>query len=73
MRLYHGSNQIVVQPNPAFSKRNKMDFGKGFYTTTSEEQARRFTHLVLARNKGQGRKTSKSIEYLKFLKALEVE
>ncbi|MCL1990440.1 MAG: DUF3990 domain-containing protein [Defluviitaleaceae bacterium] len=57
MRLYHGSNQIIEQPDPTFSKRSKMDFGKGFYTTTSEEQARRFTHLVFARSKGQGTKT----------------
>ena len=34
-----------------------MDFGKAFYTTTSEEQARRFTRLVLSRNKGKGTKT----------------
>jgi len=54
MRLYHGSNQMIKQPDPTFSKRSKMDFGKGFYTTTSEEQARRFTHLVLSRSKGVG-------------------
>ena len=57
MRLYHGSNKTIKQPDPTFSKRSKMDFGKGFYTTTSEEQARRFTHLVLSRNKGKGIKT----------------
>ena len=57
MKLYHGSNIVVSQPNPTYSKRNKMDFGKGFYTTTSKEQARRFTFLVVARNKGLGKKT----------------
>ena len=57
MKLYHGSNQTIKHPDPAFSKRSKMDFGRGFYTTTSEEQARRFTHLVLSRNKGNGTKT----------------
>ena len=57
MKLFHGSNQTIKQPDPTFSKRSKMDFGKGFYTTTSEEQARKFTHLVLARNKGKGTKT----------------
>ena len=54
MRLYHGSNQRIEQPDPTFSKRSRMDFGKGFYTTTSEEQARKFTYLVQSRNKGKG-------------------
>ena len=57
IKLYHGSNHTIKQPDPNFSKRSKMDFGKAFYTTTSEEQARRFTHLVLSRNKGNGTKT----------------
>jgi len=57
MKLYHGSNQAVEKPDPAFSKRIRMDFGKGFYTTTSEEQARKFTHLVFSRSKRKGIKT----------------
>lgn len=57
MRLYHGSNLTVKNPNPAFSKRSRMDFGRGFYTTTSEEQAVDFTHLIYERRQSQGLKT----------------
>lgn len=39
MKLYHGSlevvkHPIILQPN------RKLDYGEGFYTTTSEEQAK---------------------------------
>lgn len=38
MRLYHGSNQVVKQPR-ILEPNRRMDFGRGFYTTESEEQA----------------------------------
>ena len=57
MKLYHGSNQKVEKPIADYSTRFKMDFGRGFYTTTSEEQARSFTNGVMIRNKNQGTKT----------------
>ena len=38
MRLYHTSNMEIQHPNIKFS-RNYLDFGKGFYLTTLEEQA----------------------------------
>ena len=38
MILYHGSNVIVEQPRLIQSKR-QLDFGMGFYTTSSKEQA----------------------------------
>lgn len=38
MILYHGSTYVVTAPNIAFS-RDKLDFGKGFYTTPIKEQA----------------------------------
>ena len=63
MRLYHGSNQAVQNPNPAFSKRSRMDFGRGFYTTSSEEQAERFTNLVFERRKSIGIKTISTYEF----------
>lgn len=38
MKLYHGSLEIVRQP--AIRKSNRtLDYGQGFYTTTSERQA----------------------------------
>ncbi|MDR0507004.1 MAG: DUF3990 domain-containing protein [Dysgonamonadaceae bacterium] len=38
MILYHGSTKIVEKPEIRISNRF-LDFGNGFYTTTSEEQA----------------------------------
>ena len=38
MKLYHGSLEIVKQPEIRQSNRT-LDYGQGFYTTTSERQA----------------------------------
>ena len=38
MKLYHGSNMGVKEPNLEYSNRTR-DFGKGFYLTSSIEQA----------------------------------
>ena len=38
MKLYHGSTVAVRRPN-IHKGRKATDFGKGFYTTTSFEQA----------------------------------
>ena len=44
MRLYHGS--IMTVHKPVISRcRSKTDFGKGFYTTTSREQAEKWAHI----------------------------
>lgn len=44
MTLYHGSLEIVE--NPQILQANRpLDFGTGFYTTTSLEQARRWVKL----------------------------
>ena len=46
MKLYHGSKVIVSEPKilpPAAGR--TLDFGAGFYTTTSMEQARRWVSL----------------------------
>ena len=39
MKLYHGSLQIVNEPRILVPNRT-LDYGTGFYTTTSEQQAR---------------------------------
>lgn len=44
MRLYHGSTVTVRRPNIQKGRR-KTDFGKGFYTTTSFEQAAKWAVL----------------------------
>ncbi len=38
MKLYHGSLDIVERPQIRLANRT-LDYGIGFYTTTSEEQA----------------------------------
>ena len=50
MRLYHGSNTAVSQPKLIAQTRG-LDFGSGFYLTTNEEQAERFSEIVVNRRK----------------------
>jgi hypothetical protein len=51
MLLYHGSNLEVAAPRLIEQTRG-LDFGSGFYLTTSEEQANRFSEIVVKRRKG---------------------
>ena len=48
MILYHGSNIAVTEPQIIVSNR-ALDFGAGFYTTSSEEQAIRWAKLQALR------------------------
>ena len=48
MILYHGSNIEVTEPQIIVSNR-ALDFGAGFYTTSSEEQAIRWAKLQALR------------------------
>jgi hypothetical protein len=50
MKLFHGSNQEVREPRLIGQTRG-LDFGAGFYLTTSEEQANRFSDIVVRRKK----------------------
>ncbi len=50
MKLYHGSNVKVEQPRLIMSDR-KLDFGEGFYLTSSYEQAERWAELTTKRRK----------------------
>ena len=50
MVLYHGSNQAVSNPRLLEQTRG-LDFGPGFYLTTSEDQAVRFSDIVFKRKK----------------------
>ena len=50
MFLYHGSNIIVNKPQLIEQTRG-LDFGCGFYLTTSEEQAKRFSEIVFRRKR----------------------
>ena len=48
MKLYHGSNQEIIKPDIAFSKKF-LDFGKGFYLTSFQEQAEKWALRKAAR------------------------
>lgn len=48
MRLYHGSIVAVRKPNVSRG-RSTVDFGRGFYTTTSYEQAVKWAELKMRR------------------------
>jgi len=50
MFLYHGSNVSVSKPQLIEQTRG-LDFGPGFYLTTSEEQAVSFSGIVFRRKK----------------------
>lgn len=54
MKLYHGSNVEVVKPKILQSDR-KLDFGTGFYLTSSYEQAERWAELT-SKRRGEGKK-----------------
>ncbi len=51
-RLYHGGIAEVKHINISNS-RNRLDFGKGFYTTANYEQAKRWAILKFNRSKNQ--------------------
>ena len=50
MLLYHGSNLAVEKPR-LMEQRRGLDFGTGFYLTSSETQAERFSEVVANRTK----------------------
>ena len=52
MRLYHGSTVVVRKPSLRPGRPNA-DFGKGFYTTSSFEQAVRWAHIKQEREEAQ--------------------
>lgn len=75
MKLYHGSNMIVQQPELIVQNRF-LDFGFGFYTTTNKMQAVSFANKVIKRRKNgkpivniydfDEKKASENLQILKF-------
>lgn len=56
MKLYHGGSLAVSQPQVISPKKSRpLDFGSGFYTTTSLEQARRWIRLRSGQDPAFGR------------------
>ncbi|WP_298551001.1 DUF3990 domain-containing protein [uncultured Parabacteroides sp.] len=58
MRLYHGSTVTVKRPSIR-KGRKTTDFGKGFYTTTNFEQAKKWA--LLKKNREQSEKAIVSV------------
>jgi len=58
MKLYHGSTVIVKCPNIQ-KGRKATDFGKGFYTTTNLEQAKKWA--ILKKNRENSQKAVVSV------------
>ena len=52
MRLYHASTSKIEKPDVLHS-RDKLDFGKGFYTTSVQEQAERWAHIKRERENAE--------------------
>jgi len=50
LRLYHGSNVLVEEPRLLHVNKSS-DFGRGFYLTSSREQAARWAELQSKRRK----------------------
>jgi hypothetical protein len=61
MELFHGSNVTVEFPRLLGQKRG-LDFGAGFYLTSSEGQAARFSEIICGR-RGSGRPTVNVYEF----------
>ncbi|MDR1061025.1 MAG: DUF3990 domain-containing protein [Clostridiales bacterium] len=61
MRLYHGSNAAIETPKLLHQQRG-LDFGAGFYLTSSRAQAERFSFNV-ARRAGEGAPTVSVYEF----------
>lgn len=53
MIVYHGSIELVMKPEIRKANRT-LDYGSGFYVTTSEEQARLWVKRKLGRKGGMG-------------------
>lgn len=47
MKIYHGSLETVEHPK-ILQPNRKLDYGEGFYTTTSEKQAEEWATFVMA-------------------------
>lgn len=58
MKLYHGSTVAVRNPNIQ-QGRKATDFGKGFYTTSDFEQAKKWA--LLKQNRGRNKKAIVSV------------
>lgn len=68
MRIYHGSTFRVEKPNLEILN-YRTDFGKGFYTTTDIEQAKRWAKI----KKGRLEKTERNEALHQYINVYEYE
>ncbi len=54
MQLYHGSVEIIEHPK-ILDQQRLLDFGKGFYVTSSMEQAERWALIKMKRATGKAK------------------
>lgn len=66
LKVYHGSTFIVEKPSLEILN-YRTDFGKGFYTTTDIEQARRWTKI----KKGRMEEENKEINLKRYINIYE--
>ncbi len=52
MRIYHGSLEVVETPK-ILEPNRQLDYGKGFYTTTSEQQSREWVERRMREHEAQ--------------------
>jgi hypothetical protein len=70
VRLYHGSNIVVSKPC-ILAPRRALDFGPGFYTTSSHEQALRWAHVQQRRRaSGTATLTAYDLNYAEAARTL---
>ncbi len=53
MKIFHGSLEIVECPK-ILQPNRKLDYGKGFYTTTSEQQSKEWVERRMRENEADG-------------------
>ncbi len=53
MKIFHGSLEIVECPK-ILQPNRKLDYGKGFYTTTSEQQSKEWVERCMRENEADG-------------------
>ena len=66
MKIYHGGFLAISKPKILVIN-HTMDFGRGFYTTTSFDQAKKWALIKKDRFH-----TEKALGFIKFIKAEEV-
>ena len=71
MLVYHGSNTAVERPKIIIPNRG-LDYGKGFYTTDSIAQAKRFAEGIVKRRGGAPFLSTYSLDYEKAKSELNV-